>query len=65
MKSPTESEVRQLRDNIYGPQSEKEWQACKHHWLADDQIYWLKRHQPQDVQAWLADIKPKPLADAA
>ena len=39
----SESEVRQLRDQLYGkPISEKEWRSCAHNWLRPDSQEWLR-----------------------
>lgn len=45
---PSESEVRKLRDKVYGvPISDKEWEHCKHHWMRPDDVKWLREHQPK------------------
>ena len=41
MKTITESQVRALRDQVYGrPISDSEWAKCKDKWMAD--VDWLK-----------------------
>lgn len=42
-----EQRVRQLRDNIYGPQSDMNWRNCREHWMRDSEVAWLMAHQPQ------------------
>ncbi len=42
----SESEVRKLRDNIYGPCTDKNWEECKVHWMHEDAIEWLRVKQP-------------------
>lgn len=39
---PTEDEVRQLRDQVYGPQSDNEWECCKANWSRPDSVAWLR-----------------------
>jgi hypothetical protein len=39
---PTEDEVRELRDKVYGPQTDKEWEQCKHNWMRPDSVEWLR-----------------------
>lgn len=49
--TPTESEVRALRDLVYGvPISDREWDHCKHNWMRPDSIAWLqeKAQKPMD-----------------
>ena len=49
--SPTldpETEARQLRDAIYGPQKwDDNWAACKAKWIAD--LPWLRAHAPAHI----------------
>ncbi len=40
MSAELEAEARRLRNLIYGPQSENEWQHCKAKWVED--IEWLR-----------------------
>lgn len=40
-----ESQARVLRDRVYGPCSDKNWEACKEHWLKPDAIEWLKNRK--------------------
>ena len=44
--SYTESDVRKMRNEIYGIRStpeenEKNWQGCKQHWMQPNEIEWL------------------------
>jgi hypothetical protein len=39
---PFEDEVRELRDKVYGPQTDNEWEQCKHNWLRPDSVEWLR-----------------------
>jgi hypothetical protein len=50
-----ESEVRTLRDNIYGPSSDGNRNACKENWMRSDSVEWLKAHQPKNK--WLETTK--------
>jgi hypothetical protein len=38
----SESEVRVLRDKVYGPSTDAGWDACKDNWMREDSILWLK-----------------------
>lgn len=42
----SEAEVRKLRDNIYGPSSDGNWDACKENWMRPKEIKWLQDNQP-------------------
>lgn len=50
----SESEVRQLRANIFGECSDKNWEHCReftdekgvHGWMTPENIKWLKDNQP-------------------
>lgn len=44
--TPTETEVRAPRDNIYGPTTEPGWNGCNHNWLKPAEVQWLKDNQP-------------------
>lgn len=55
----SEEEVRKLRDNIYGPCSDSNWEQCSkpfvdtktgYHggWLREENIKWLKDNQPKN-----------------
>lgn len=46
----TEAQVRQLRDNIYGPQIESSWDSVRSYWMAD--VEWLIKNQPADTKEW-------------
>ena len=35
-------EVRALRDAVYGPQTDHEWEQCKGHWMRPDSVEWLR-----------------------
>lgn len=37
----TEAAIRRMRDTIYGPCTDKNWEACKHNWFRADSIEWL------------------------
>jgi hypothetical protein len=41
-----EAEVRRLRDNIYGPCTDNNWENCKDKWMQPERIQWLRDHQP-------------------
>jgi hypothetical protein len=41
MSELSESEVRALRDAVYGPCTDKAWDACKNAWMNPDSIEWL------------------------
>lgn len=47
MTEYSEQFVRGLRDNIYGLQTENNWNACKEHWMRPTEIQWLIEHQPR------------------
>jgi hypothetical protein len=42
-----EKRIRELRDNIYGPGSDNNWEACKHHWMTFEGVRFLRDHQPK------------------
>ena len=43
----TESQVRALRDRVYGhATSEKNWDGCKEKWLTAESIEWLQSQKP-------------------
>lgn len=42
-----EQEALRLRDNIYGPQSEKNWEHCREFWMRPENLAWLRLHQPK------------------
>jgi hypothetical protein len=44
-KEATESEVRRLRDNIYGHHTDEGWNACKHNWMLPENVQWLRDRQ--------------------
>jgi len=44
----TETEIRQLRDNIFGPSKDNNWEACREHWMRPADVAWLLKHQPKD-----------------
>lgn len=35
--------VRKLRDAIYGPSSDKGWNACKENWMKYENTKWLEQ----------------------
>ena len=37
-----ESEVRRLRDIIYGKSTDKCWNGCKENWMKPENIEWLQ-----------------------
>lgn len=40
---PEEQHVRALRDAVYGqPSGDKNWDACREHWLRPDSVRWLR-----------------------
>lgn len=42
-KTPTETEVRAMRDRAYGDKSsDKNWESCRERWMEPDNIEWLK-----------------------
>jgi len=42
---PSETEVRALRDRVYGkPISDSEWSTAGRHWMSADGIRFLKAH---------------------
>lgn len=47
MNEPTEAEVRALRDAIYGPGSDNNWDNCKEAWMRPENIAWLRANQPR------------------
>lgn len=48
MNAPaTESEVRQLRDNIYGKTTAQGWANCKDNWMKPENVQWLRENQPK------------------
>lgn len=57
MNIPTETYVRALRDRIYShpdPEhgnncSEKNWQACREHWMEPDQVKWLEEQVKKHI----------------
>lgn len=40
-----EGEVRALRDALYGPCTDNNWEHCKHNWMRPDSIKWLMERQ--------------------
>lgn len=51
VKEPTESEVRALRDAVYGiPISDAEWEKCKSKWMEPGEVVWLKRWLSRDTE---------------
>lgn len=43
MNTPTEAEVRQMRDTVFGhATSDKNWDACKEGWMKPEGIDWLR-----------------------
>jgi hypothetical protein len=49
MTPEEEKELRQLRDNIYGPQTDRNWESCRENWAKMKQ--WLIDNQPTVAQA--------------
>lgn len=50
---PTEAEVRALRDNIYGPGTDNNWENCKDDWMTPENIQWLRDNQPKGKRSKL------------
>jgi hypothetical protein len=51
MKSPdkiSDQELRRLRDAIFGPASDHNWEACRDKWRSD--FVWLLNHQPKGTK---------------
>ena len=47
-RQPTESEVRAMRDRVFGqPSTDRNWENCKDNWMRPSEIRWL---QEQDVR---------------
>ena len=42
------AEARALRDIIYGPCTEGNWEACKDLWLSPDNLRWLRANAKPD-----------------
>lgn len=42
MNNLTEAEVRALRDRVYGPTTDKNWEECKTEWLKPEEVKWLR-----------------------
>ncbi len=63
---PTETEVRTLRDRVFGkPITDNEWSTCRAHWMAPSQVAWLISHDfpiSEAYQRWQAN---KAMADSA
>lgn len=38
-----EIEARYLRDQVFGEQSDSNWQATKHNWTRPDSVQWLRQ----------------------
>ena len=47
-----EAEVRLLRDAIYGPTTDRGWEACKHNWMKPENVRWLITHQHIGDTCW-------------
>lgn len=41
---PGETEIRAMRNSIYGPCTDKSWEACKDAWMRKDSVEWLRGH---------------------
>jgi len=37
-----ENVVREMRDAVYGPQTDNNWEACRENWMRTDSIRWLR-----------------------
>lgn len=46
----TEAEVRELRNKIYGPTSDNNWESCKKNWLTLENRRWLVDNQNKKKQ---------------
>lgn len=43
-QAPTESEIRKLRDRVYGvPISDESWMQVRANWSRPDSVAWLKK----------------------
>lgn len=40
--APSETEVKALRDAVYGPGSEKNWAGCREYWMRPESVRWLR-----------------------
>lgn len=45
-----ESEVRRLREKIYGPSSDQNWLACYEAWMKPAEVEWLKANAERGVK---------------
>lgn len=43
-----EIEARSLREKIYGPITDKSWEAVAHRWIAD--LPWLRTHASKGIK---------------
>lgn len=48
---PSESQIRRLRDNLYGPLPEhctdSGWEHCRERWMTPENVQWLLENQPK------------------
>ena len=42
VNSIREKAVRSMRDRVYGPTTDNNWESCKENWLRPEQIKWLE-----------------------
>ena len=55
----TEHRVRAMRDVIYGPCSDHNWNECKSNCLREDSVEWLKNECAKASQLNVTDIVRK------
>lgn len=48
--SMTESDIRKMRDNIYGPGTDKNWDDCKESWKQPGSVDWLMNENAKEVE---------------
>lgn len=45
-EQPEESEVRAMRDQVFGPEpkycGDANWEACRHRWMQPEAVAWLR-----------------------
>lgn len=44
-----DAELRRLREAIYGPQTETNWENCRALWREPKNLQWLIDHQPESA----------------
>ena len=50
LENLTEAEVRQLRDNIFGPITNLGWEGVRDKWMDPTEVKWLIEHQPKETK---------------